>query len=152
MRTEVFLLIFQWPGNLFLPEDIEYIRQRDLFFFFKFLFIDLRETERDINLLFHLFIRSLADFCMCPDWGQNMQPWRTLTNWAPSQVHTFKFFIKTPKLRITQKLRKITITHFLLRSLQPLICISFPHSDPFDSFYVDCFVHLRSSLHHVCCP
>ena len=33
-----------------------------------------RETERNINLLFHLVIHSLVDSRMCPDWGLNPQP------------------------------------------------------------------------------
>ena len=59
-------------------------------FNFFFLFIDLkgrewrrreegegegeREREREINLFFHLFIYSLVNSCMCPDWGLNLQP------------------------------------------------------------------------------
>ena len=38
-----------------------------------------RERERNINLLFHLFMHSLVYFCMCPDWGSNLQLWHTGT-------------------------------------------------------------------------
>ena len=31
------------------------------------------EKERNINL-FLLFMHSLVDSCMCPDWGSNSQP------------------------------------------------------------------------------
>ena len=33
------------------------------------------QRERDINLLFHLFMHSLVDSCTCPDRGRNTQPW-----------------------------------------------------------------------------
>ena len=49
---------------------------------FNFLFFQLiefwRKRERDrenIDLLFHLFMYSSVDCCMCPDWGLNPQPW-----------------------------------------------------------------------------
>ena len=34
-----------------------------------------RGRERNIDLLFHLFIHSLVDSCMCPDQELNLQPW-----------------------------------------------------------------------------
>ena len=54
------------------------------FKFFKIVFIDFREEEgkerkKDIDLLFHLFMQSLVDFYMCPDWGLNSQPWHSRT-------------------------------------------------------------------------
>ena len=33
------------------------------------------ERERGINMLFHLFMNSLVDSCMCPDWVSDSQPW-----------------------------------------------------------------------------
>ena len=43
-----------------------------------FLLIDFeREGEREIeniDLLFHLFMHSLVDSCVCPDQGMNLQP------------------------------------------------------------------------------
>ena len=33
------------------------------------------EKERKINLLFHLFMHSLVDSCMCPDQRSSPQPW-----------------------------------------------------------------------------
>ena len=39
-------------------------------------FIDFREIEGDISLLFHLFMHSLVDSCMCLDGGLNPQPWQ----------------------------------------------------------------------------
>ena len=33
-----------------------------------------RERERERDLLFHLFLHSLVDSCMCPDQGLNPQP------------------------------------------------------------------------------
>ena len=30
------------------------------------------QRERDINLLFHLFMHSLVDSCMCLDWASNL--------------------------------------------------------------------------------
>ena len=41
----------------------------------KFLFIDLRERERNSNLLFHLFMPSLVASCSCPDWRLNPHLW-----------------------------------------------------------------------------
>ena len=57
------------------------------------------EGERNIALLFHFFMHSLVDSCMCPDWGSNLQPWcvgTTLVLWlsylAGVQPLTFFFF------------------------------------------------------------
>ena len=36
-----------------------------------------KEEEREINLLFHLFMHSLVDSCMCPDWRLNLKSWHT---------------------------------------------------------------------------
>ena len=44
------------------------------FNFLKFILLILLE-KKDINLLLHLFMYSLIDSCMCPDWGLNPQPW-----------------------------------------------------------------------------
>ena len=44
-----------------------------VFFFYLFTFTCFR--EREIDLLFHLPMRSLVVSCMCPDWGSNPQPW-----------------------------------------------------------------------------
>ena len=38
------------------------------------LILEREEGERDMDLLFHLFVHSLVDLCMCPDWGSNLQP------------------------------------------------------------------------------
>ena len=58
---------------------------------FNFLIIDLRERERkreegkgrhrerNIDLLFHLFMHSLVISCMCPDGGLNPDPWCSRT-------------------------------------------------------------------------
>ena len=32
-------------------------------------------TERNTSLLFHLFMQSLVDSCMCPDWRSNLPSW-----------------------------------------------------------------------------
>ena len=34
-----------------------------------------RQTDIDIDSLFPLFVHSLVDSCLCPDWGSNPQPW-----------------------------------------------------------------------------
>ena len=48
-----------------------------LFLFYLLLILEREEgKERNINLLFHLFMHSLVASCMCPDWGLNLQPWR----------------------------------------------------------------------------
>ena len=35
-----------------------------------------KQRERNIYLLFHLFMHSLVDSCTCPEGGLNPQPWR----------------------------------------------------------------------------
>ena len=45
----------------------------------------MRERERDIDLLFHLFMHSLVDSWMCPDWGLNPQPWGTGRTLEPAE-------------------------------------------------------------------
>ena len=42
-----------------------------------------RERERETDFLFHLFMHSLVDYCMCPGQASNLQPWcirRTLSS------------------------------------------------------------------------
>ena len=34
-----------------------------------------RQRERNLDLLFHLFMHLLVDSFMCPDQGSNLQPW-----------------------------------------------------------------------------
>ena len=47
----------------------------DKFFnFFKFI-LERDEVEGERDLLFHLFMHSLVDSCLCPDQGSNPQPW-----------------------------------------------------------------------------
>ena len=61
--------------------EIRYTKFYGMQFYFNFLFIDLREKERNIDLLFHLFIYSLVDSCMCPDKIYNLVYWdNALTN------------------------------------------------------------------------
>ena len=43
-----------------------------------------REEERD--LLFHLFVHSLLDSCMYPDWRLNPQPWCIRTTLQPTEL------------------------------------------------------------------
>ena len=38
-----------------------------------------RKGNRNINLLFHLFIHSVVTSCRCPAWVSNSQPWRIST-------------------------------------------------------------------------
>ena len=54
---------------------------REFMFIYLLSFLEREEVgrERDINLLFHLFMHSLATSYMCPDWGSNLQPWYTGT-------------------------------------------------------------------------
>ena len=54
--------------------------------FKKNLFSDKRERERDVNLLFHLFMHSLVASCMCPDQGSNPQPWSMWMTLYPSEL------------------------------------------------------------------
>ena len=51
-----------------------YVEIKIIFLFLNFYLLILRKREKNIDLLFHLFMHSLVDFCMCPDWGSNLQP------------------------------------------------------------------------------
>ena len=55
--------------------------------------------QRDVNVLFHLFMHSLADSCVCPDWGSNPQPWcigdDAPTNWATQAGSDSIFWVLT---------------------------------------------------------
>ena len=44
-----------------------------------------REREREINLLFHLFMHSLVDSWICHDWGWNPKPWHIRTMVQPPE-------------------------------------------------------------------
>ena len=62
------------------------MKQTKFLLFKNFLLSDLREREEvgerereTPTLLFHLFVCSLVDSCMCPDQGLNPQPWHTGT-------------------------------------------------------------------------
>ena len=45
-----------------------------LFYFLLYWFLQIeRKGERNINLLFHLFMHSLVYSCICPDWGPKQQ-------------------------------------------------------------------------------
>ena len=85
------LLISSWlitPSNLpCLPTVSAFyssfpITAFSLLLFSFCLFIDFREREkerqrrgeREIDLLFHLFMHSLVASSMCPHWGLNLQP------------------------------------------------------------------------------
>ena len=57
--------------RLYMEGTIKYVNRRFLFF----ELILERERERNTDLLFHLFMHSLVDSCMCPDQRQNPKPW-----------------------------------------------------------------------------
>ena len=42
--------------------------------------------ERKINLLFHSFMHSLVESCMCPDLGLEPQPWRIGKTLSPTEL------------------------------------------------------------------
>ena len=48
-------LLFSWDYTIFLIYFIDFCRERE------------EGRERDHDLLFHLFMHSLVDSCMCPD-------------------------------------------------------------------------------------
>ena len=48
--------------------------------FYLLIFRERKGEEREnADLLFHLFMHSLVDSCMCCEWGSNMQPWHIRT-------------------------------------------------------------------------
>ena len=60
-------------GTLWFPahtQSAELHQPGQKIFFFNLLIFG----ERNTNLLFHLFLHSLFDSCMCPEWGSNPQP------------------------------------------------------------------------------
>ena len=52
-----------------------YVEIKIIFLFLNFYLLILRKREKNIDLLFHLFMHSLVDSHMCPDQGSNLQPW-----------------------------------------------------------------------------
>ena len=65
-----------------------------------------RGRERNINLLFHLFVHSLVDSCIFPDWGLSLQPWLIGTTTELPRQGSFFFFnqiILSNKSAITWK-------------------------------------------------
>ena len=58
----------------------------DICIFFSFFRERRKESERNINMLFHLFMHSVADSYMCPDQGSNLQPWCTGTMLQPTEL------------------------------------------------------------------
>ena len=80
---------FILTNDLLFIRTVREIYSFDLYsiFILTFLFIDFRDREegggdreREIYLLFHLFIYSLVNSCLCADWGLNLQPWHIGTN------------------------------------------------------------------------
>ena len=89
------------PPNILLPEVIykgsqiqnkgsqshktmALLQQQGFLAFVFFFLIDFRDRERErerenTDLLLYLLMHSLVDSCMCPDQGQNPQPWCTRT-------------------------------------------------------------------------
>ena len=55
-----------------LGKDFE--KSASSLFTYVLIFERERERKRNTNLLFHLFVHSLADSCMCPD-GIELQSW-----------------------------------------------------------------------------
>ena len=65
-------------------------KRRKVLVFEGFLKIEFRkrkgDRERNIDLLFPLFMHSLVDFCTCPDRGSNPQPWCIGLMLQPSEL------------------------------------------------------------------
>ena len=96
----------------------------------KFLFIEFRKREREVwgerererntDLLFHLFMHSLVDSCMCSDWGSNSQSWYmgrcsnqlSYPARATNVLSCIKYF-KVKILRYLNILFKKSLDHFL---------------------------------------
>ena len=47
---------------------------------------EVSQRERDIDLLFHLFMCSLVDSCMCLDGGLNLQSWQAYQGQTCNQL------------------------------------------------------------------
>ena len=81
-------------------------------FFFNFL-IDLRERERNINLLFHSFMYSLVGSCMCPDLRSNLKSWHIKTMLSPTELssqgdRTFiKFTVQQMRCHVLNNMLKM---------------------------------------------
>ena len=74
---------------------LEVILDTFLIFIYLLLFfkVDLRERERNIDLLFHLFMHSLVESCTCPDRELNLQPWHIGTTLQPAELPSEDTFI-----------------------------------------------------------
>ena len=55
-------------------------------YFYLLIWEEMGQRHRDrCVVLFHLFMYSLVDSCMCPDWGSNPQPWSMETMLLPTE-------------------------------------------------------------------
>ena len=81
----------QWPGkklnysSTLGKKENHAVHFLNLYYYFKFLFIDFREREegrereRKIDLLCHLFMHSFVASCICCAQELNLQPWHIRT-------------------------------------------------------------------------
>ena len=119
-----------------------------------------REGERDLNLLFHLFIHSLVDSCMCPDRGLNRQLWRIGTTFLqtelPSQGLLYPNFKQTHLLSFFKMFNcgkahiKFIILPFLstqLSGISYILCCDTKLLKPFSSRKTETLYPLKNSLY-----
>ena len=92
-----------------------------------------REREIEINLLFHLFMYSLIDSCMCPDRGSNPQPWLIRTMLQPAEPHVQSLESSWDWAIICPG---ITSTHYIFGSVRPVACFSLSSRRPRDSLWM----------------
>ena len=60
-----------------------------LSFFFNlnfFYLLILERGKKPIDLLFHVLMHLLVDFCMCPVQGLNPQPWLVGMTFSPTEL------------------------------------------------------------------
>lgn len=107
-----------------------------------------RERKKHWFLLFYLFLHSLVDWCTCPGWVSNPQPWRIGSMLKPTELP----FLGPSRLLCCfvvfyLQLLNHGLTGFLLLTLLPLIIVIILYGAQFVS---DLFVGVPSR--RLLCP
>ena len=101
LAPEVFNLLATRYSEIFMTDNVFFISRSLILLFFisshyfciMFMIFQLilgrekgRGRERSSDLLFHLFMHSFVDSCMCPDQGLKVQPWHIRTMLQPPKL------------------------------------------------------------------
>ena len=83
-----------WLKQLSLPHCIFFFKKNSFIHFRKRE--EERKKERNINWLSHLFMHSLVNSCMCPNWESNLKPWHIGTMFWPTELSSRSHCIVLP--------------------------------------------------------